>query len=139
MITLSDRIAPADLGRLPERVHAFSWLPQLTVLRHADVVVTHGGINTVDECVLQGVPMLVYCGFQTDMAGTTARVVHHGIGIAGDRRKDSTRIMREQIERLLHEPYFRINLARLRRQYQAYAENRVAEAVVESLLRSRDP
>lgn len=134
LISLSDRIAPADLGGLPERVHAFSWVPQLSVLRHADVMVTHGGINTIDECVLNGVPVLVYCGHETDMAGTTARVVHHGIGIAGDRRRDSTPVIREHLDRLLREPSFQDNVWRLRARYSAYAENRVAEGVVESLI-----
>jgi UDP:flavonoid glycosyltransferase YjiC (YdhE family) len=136
VISLSDRIPPADLGRLPERVYAFSWIPQLSVLRVADVVVTHGGISTIDECVVSGVPVLVYCGFETDMGGTTARVVHHGIGIAGDRR-DDTPVIREHIDRLLDEPFFETNLSRLRHRYAAYVENRVAEQVVESLLRSR--
>ena len=134
VISLSDQIPSADLGPLPERVHAFSWVPQMSVLRHADVMVTHGGISTVDECVLSGVPMLVYCGFETDMGGTTARVVHHGIGIAGDRGRDSTAVIRENIDRLLREPGFQTNLRRLRHQYATYAENRVAERVVESLL-----
>lgn len=137
VISLSDRIAPTDLGRLPERVHAFAWVPQMRVLRHADVVVTHGGINTIDECVVSGVPMLVYCGFETDMAGNTARVVHHGIGIAGDRRRDSTQVIRERIDRLLYESRFGNNLGRLRDRYAAYAEHRVAERAVESLLRSK--
>ena len=87
-------VTRADLGRLPEGAHAFPWVPQLDVLRHADGCVTHGGINTLDECVLNLVPMLVYCGFETDMAGNTGRVVHHGIGLAGDRdrRHDLLRV-----------------------------------------------
>ena len=137
VISLSGRVTPGELGPLPDRVHAFAWVPQMDVLRHADGVVTHGGINTVDECVLSGVPMLVYCGLETDMAGTTARVVHHGIGIAGDRRADDPRTIREHLVRLLHEPRFQDNVARLRRQYAAYRENRVAERAVESLLRSK--
>jgi UDP:flavonoid glycosyltransferase YjiC (YdhE family) len=135
VISMSDREVPTDLGRLPDRVHAFAWVPQLRVLRRADVAITHGGINTIDECVLSGVPMLVYCGFETDMAGTTARVVHHGVGIAGDRR-DSTPVIRAHIDRLLHEPRFQENVKSLRTRYLAYAEDRVAERVIERLLRS---
>ena len=137
VISLSERLASADLGPLPDRAHAFAWLPQLTVLRHADAAVTHGGINTVDECVLAGVPMLVYCGFETDMAGTTARVVHHGLGIAGDRR-DGVATMRAHLDRLLDEPRFRHNVRRLRALYAAYAEERDAERAVEELLAAAD-
>jgi len=134
VISLGGRAKPTDLGRLPGNVHAFGWLPQLEVLQHSDVAVTHGGLNTIDECVLSGVPMLIYCGFETDMAGNTSRVVHHGIGLAGDRRRDSQREIREQIDRLLREPDFRNRIQGLRKHYEAYAENRVAERAVDSLL-----
>jgi UDP:flavonoid glycosyltransferase YjiC (YdhE family) len=135
VVSLSDRLQAEKLGRLPERAHAFAWVPQLELLRHADVAVTHGGIGTVDECVLAGVPMLVYCGFETDMAGTTARVVHHGIGIAGE-RSDATADIRRHLDLLLDEPRFAERVDRLRASYLAYARQRVAERAVEQLLGS---
>jgi UDP:flavonoid glycosyltransferase YjiC (YdhE family) len=134
VLSLSDRVSPAAIAPLPERVHAFSWLPQPEVLAHADVAVSHGGIGTIDECVTRGVPSLVYCGFETDMGGTTARVVHHGLGIAGDRRRDGPDAIRAHLRRLLEEPGFAASVDRLRASYAAYAERRVAERAVESLL-----
>ena len=134
IISLSDRFTRSAVGPLPGGVHAFSWAPQLIVLRHADACVTHGGINTIDESVLSAVPLLVYCGFETDMAGNTARVVHHGVGLAGDRDRDSTETIVGHLERLMSEPSFDQNLRRLRRDYTAYVENRVAERVVGGML-----
>ena len=134
VVSLSHRVARSDLGPLPARVHTFPWLPQVQVLQHADVAVTHGGVSTVDECVLSGVPTLVYCGWETDMAGTTARVVHHGIGIAGDRLRDTTTDIRAHVDRLLIEPGFRERVRRLQGLYAAYAETRVAERTVDALL-----
>jgi UDP:flavonoid glycosyltransferase YjiC (YdhE family) len=134
VVSLSHRVAPSALGTLPDRVHAFPWVPQVRVLQYADVAVTHGGIGTVDECVVSGVPVLVYCGWETDMAGTTARVVHHGIGIAGDRRRDTTADIRAHVDRLLDEPDFRERVRRLQRRYAAYIDTRVAERTVDALL-----
>jgi UDP:flavonoid glycosyltransferase YjiC (YdhE family) len=114
-------------------VHVFPWVPQPEVLAVADAAITHGGINTVDECVTAGVPMLIYCGGETDMAGTTSRVVHHGIGIQGHRR-DSAVTIRAHLDRLLGDPGFRERVGRLQRRYAAYAEDRVAERTVEALL-----
>jgi zeaxanthin glucosyltransferase len=134
VVTLSHKVPPSALGPLPARVHTFPWVPQVHVLRHADVAVTHGGISTIDECVLSGVPMLLYCGWETDMAGNTARVVHHGIGIAGDRRRDTTTDIRAHVDRLLREPAFRERVRRLQACYAAYAEHRIAERTVDALL-----
>jgi zeaxanthin glucosyltransferase len=138
VLSVSRRLKPAALGELPHAVHAFDWVPQLRVLAHADVMVTHGGINSIDECVLNGVPALAYCGFETDMGGTTARLVHHGLGLAGDAR-DSTAAIRARIDRLLEESAFRANVQRFGEAYRAYRDRQVAERVVEQLLASVPP
>lgn len=129
---------PSPFGDLPSNVQVFRWVPQLRVLEHADVAVTHGGINTIDECVLHGVPMLVYCGFETDMAGNTARVVHHGLGLAGD-PSDGAPEIRGHVERLLSEPGFRGTIEQFRQHYQAYERDRVAEQAVAELLAEKVP
>ena len=138
VLSLSRRLDPSSLGPLPDRVHAFDWLPQLEVLQEADVAITHGGCNTINECVLAEVPMLVYCGYETGMAGDTARVVHHGLGIAG-RRRDDTPAIRRRLDRLLGEAAFHDNLRRLRARFLSYAEDRVAERAVEELLAAGSP
>ncbi len=134
VVSLSGQLPPEALGPVPDRVHLFPWLPQLDVLAHADIAITHGGINSVDECVVHGVPVLVYCGGETDMAGTTSRVVHHGIGIAGDRRRDDAATIRGYLDRLAGEPRFREAVRRLQRSYAAYVDARVAERTVDALL-----
>lgn len=119
---------------LPQNVAAFPWVPQLEVLRAADVMIGHGGINSVDECVLAGVPMLVYPGPETDMAGTAARVAYHGIGIVGDADGDGPDDIEARVAGLLREKRFAENVARLRSAYVAYRVDRVAERAVAALL-----
>ena len=68
------------------------------------------------------------------MGGVTARVVHHGLGIAGDRDRDPPQTIRAHLDRLLNEPGFLDNVERMRSSYLAYRENRVAERIIESLL-----
>jgi UDP:flavonoid glycosyltransferase YjiC (YdhE family) len=78
--------------------------------------------------------MLVYCGFETDMGGSTSRVVYHQLGIAGDRERDSPETIREHLDRLLREPVYAEAVGRMRSAYVARVENRVAERIIESLL-----
>jgi UDP:flavonoid glycosyltransferase YjiC (YdhE family) len=134
VLSLGGRLDAAALGPLPPGAHAFSWVPQVDVLRHADAAVHHGGINTVDECVVHGVPMLVYCGFETDMPGTTARVVHHRLGIAGDRARDTASRIAERLDRLLADAAISDAVSRFRASYARYVSERVAERAVASLL-----
>jgi len=133
-LVLAAGSAGAALDRPDAGVHALAWAPQLELLAEADVAIAHGGINTLDECVLCGVPMLVYSGHQTDMAGNTVRVVHHGLGLAGDAERDDPDTIAARLDRLLDEPTFAEAVAGMRRSYRAYAEERVLERVVEDLL-----
>jgi UDP:flavonoid glycosyltransferase YjiC (YdhE family) len=134
IITLSHRLARARLEPLPQRVHGSDWVPQAELLQYADAAVTHGGISTIAECVMRAVPVLVYWGREPDMGGTTARAVHHGIGIGCDAHRDGPAEIRGHIDRLLHEQTFRQNVQRLQRIYATYVDDRVAERTVDTLL-----
>ncbi|MGZ3461362.1 MAG: glycosyltransferase, partial [Archangium sp.] len=68
--------------RIPPNATVVQFAPQLSVLRRASVMLTHGGLGSVKECICLGVPMLVFpTGF--DQPGNAARVVHHGLGLMG--------------------------------------------------------
>lgn len=47
------------LGDLPSNVRVFAKVPQLTLLSRAALFVTHGGMNSVNEALYYGVPMIV--------------------------------------------------------------------------------
>ena len=50
---------PETLGEVPPNIRAYSFVPQLEVLQHADLFITHAGMNSVNEAMYHGVPMLV--------------------------------------------------------------------------------
>lgn len=124
----------AELGDLPNNVHTFPWLPQVSVLEQSDLVVSHGGINTIDESILAGLPLLIYCGRETDMAGNAARVQHHGLGLVGSRSRDTSQSIAANLETLLSESRFRESVQRMRACYLAYTEQQIVEKVVDSLI-----
>src|SRR5262249_727370 len=60
------------------------YLPQLELLKRSALVITHGGLGTIKECIEAAVPIIVFPqGW--DQTGNMARVAYHGIGIAGVR------------------------------------------------------
>jgi UDP:flavonoid glycosyltransferase YjiC (YdhE family) len=50
---------PALLGDLPDRVRVAAFVPQGKVLKHADLVVHHGGTGTVHGALAAGLPQLI--------------------------------------------------------------------------------
>ncbi|SIN70964.1 UDP:flavonoid glycosyltransferase YjiC, YdhE family [Singulisphaera sp. GP187] len=73
-------------------------LPQLQMLNHAKLMITHCGLHSLMECAARGVPMIAFpLGF--DQFGNAARVVYHGLGLRGDFRRATA----ESIGRLIDE------------------------------------
>ena len=52
-------IDPAKLGKVPENIVVQQIVPQLEILQHADVFVSHGGMKSVNESLYFDVPLVV--------------------------------------------------------------------------------
>lgn len=70
-----------ELGKIPPNFIVRNFVPQLDVLQHVDVFVTHGGMNSVHEGLWYGVPLVVIPQ-QVEQAGNAALVVKQGAGVA---------------------------------------------------------
>ncbi len=79
VILNTGRIKPETLGKIPDNIFAYSFVPQLDVLSHADVFLTHCGMNSVGEAMRHGVPM-VAMPFINDQIANAKRIVELGIG-----------------------------------------------------------
>jgi MGT family glycosyltransferase len=64
----------SDLVRIRRHV------PQVALLKQVDVVITHGGNNTVQECLAAGRPMVVV-PFGGDQWANARRVERLGVGV----------------------------------------------------------
>ena len=56
------------------------WAPQIMFLKNASVAVTHGGLNTIMECVGFEVPMVIVPGLR-DQPGNAARATYRDIAL----------------------------------------------------------
>ncbi len=65
----------------PENLHLFEFIPQLEILKIADLSINHGGIHTINECIHFRVPMIIISGDKHDQNGCAARCFYHGIAM----------------------------------------------------------
>ena len=79
VILNTGKVSPQSLGRIPENIYAYSFVPQLEVLQHASVFLTHCGMNSINEALRFGVPM-VAMPFINDQISNAERVVALGLG-----------------------------------------------------------
>jgi zeaxanthin glucosyltransferase len=68
-----------DLGAIPSNVIVVRKAPQLELLKRAALCITHAGLNTALESLVEGVPM-VAIPIAYDQPGVAARVAYHGVG-----------------------------------------------------------
>ena len=81
VLSVGTRTDPSTLARIPDNFLVRPHVPQLEVLQHTSVFVTHGGMNSVMEAIYYGVPMVVVPQ-QPEQAMTAARVAELGLGVA---------------------------------------------------------
>jgi MGT family glycosyltransferase len=96
---------PDALGLLPGNVFARRFVPQPDVLARASLFVTHGGMNSVNEALYAGVPMLVIPQ-GADQPFVARRVVQLGAGLSIPAREATAGRVYALARRLLHEPRF---------------------------------
>lgn len=104
-----------DPGAVPYNVHVFETVPQVKILGWCRMMITHGGMNSIKECIMSAVPMMIYPGnTEIDQPGNAARAVFHGLGILGNMRRDSVGRIRRHIESMLTTDRFSAATARMR-------------------------
>ena len=81
ILSVGEQVSPADLGALPKCGRRI-WVQvdQIAVLQVADVFLTHCGMNSVNEALYFGVPLVMFP--QTpEQGGVCTRVLQLGAGV----------------------------------------------------------
>jgi MGT family glycosyltransferase len=100
-------VAPEALvGPLPDNFIRRDYVPQVALLEHVDVVVSHGGHNTVCESIAHGVPLVV-TPIKHDQPVIARQVVTAGVGLRLRFGRIRGADLRQAVHQLLHEPAFR--------------------------------
>jgi MGT family glycosyltransferase len=123
----------AELELAPNMVGA-EFLPQPAVLPHADLVVTHGGNNTVTESLHFGKPMVVLPLFW-DQYDNAQRMDELGLGIRLAPYEVERDQLRGAIDRLLGDEALARRLAGISARLQAQPGTAVAADAIDALAR----
>jgi len=119
----------ADLGPAPPNFIAQAHVPQIEVLRRATAFVSHGGMNSVNESLSHGVPMLVIPQMGEQMI-IGRRVEELGAGLYIEKPEVTAEKLREGVRRLLADQRFREQAVRVRQSFQtAGGVARAADAI----------
>lgn len=124
--------------RLTGNMVGAEFLPQTSVLPLVDLVITHGGNNTVTESIHFGKPMIVLPLFW-DQPDNAQRVQETGFGVRLDPYRFRDHELLDWIDRLVGDQRLAGRLATISRRLQTAPGTVRAAELIEALARSRQP
>jgi MGT family glycosyltransferase len=86
-----------SIGVVPKNFVVRNYVPQLEILKRADVFVTHGGMNSVSEGLWYGVPLVVIPQ-GSDQYLVASRVETLKAGVALDKRRITPEALRQAVD-----------------------------------------
>jgi len=136
-VVLATGPQPEGALQPPANFLARSWVPQLELLRRADVFVTHGGMNSANEGLYFGVP-LVAVPQRGDQFLVGARVAELGAGVMLTPPEVHAEGVRAAVTRVLGQPEYRVRARALSEGLRAAGgAARAAELILDRLAAPR--
>jgi UDP:flavonoid glycosyltransferase YjiC (YdhE family) len=118
VLTVGRKRDPLELGPHPANVHLERYIPQSLLLPHCDVVVTHGGHNTILAALNLGLP-LVFTPFFADQFPNARRCVELGVGQMLTKDELTPENVQRAVREVLRDKRYRENAQRIQAEIQA--------------------
>lgn len=118
---------------LPENCWGAAHLPQTAILPLVDLVITHGGHNTVSEAMSNGVPMIVLPLFG-DQPDNAQRVSEKGFGIRLETRHFTDDELVKAIDQLLNDANLKAKMQAVKKRIELANSKEIAVLKIEQLV-----
>lgn len=105
------------LDTWPENFQVQRQVPQLELLPYLDMVVSHGGHNTVSETLTNGLPLVVI-PIAYDQSHVAGRVVRVGAGVRLNYNRFKARHLREAVDEVLRHEHYREAAVRMQESFR---------------------
>lgn len=122
-----------EYTEIPDNVHVASWYKQIALIPHCDIVIQHGGNNTLNETLYHGKrPILMaYCWDGHDNA-TRIEDTEHGVKLL--RYEWTEQQLASALDKVMTDETINENLARTSQLMQANDGRQKAAALIDKLL-----
>lgn len=131
IISVGKKFDIRKLKNIPSNIHIYNSVPQLEVLKMADVFVTHGGMNSVSEAFVYGVPMIVI-PFMSDQPVNARCIEKLGVGKTLEYSNTSKNTISEVVQSIISDASIKENIMKVQELIkQAPGNQGAAKMIVE--------
>jgi MGT family glycosyltransferase len=138
VISLGGGGTPQEIPPLPGDPMVVAFAPQLEILRRAQLMITHAGLNSTLECLAAGVPM-VAIPITNDEPAVAARIAWTGAGLVVPMSDCGDGRVQRAIGEVLRNPSYRGSARRMQQEIAEVNGLERAADIVEEALRTRRP
>ena len=85
-----------QFGDVPKNISIYNYVPQVQLLADVDIFITHGGLNSTQEGLLAGIPLIVIPQ-NYDQFDNAKRVVQLEAGISLDKNKIEVDVLKKAV------------------------------------------
>lgn len=129
IISVGKKFDVKKLKNISSNIHIYPSVPQLQVLQMADVFVTHGGMNSVSESIVYGVPMVVI-PFVSDQPVNARCIEKLGAGKKMDYAQVNSTSIKEKVLSVMNDNYIKGNLEKVKQLIENAPGNKGAAEMI---------
>ncbi|MCU6798150.1 glycosyl transferase family 1 [Paenibacillus sp. WQ 127069] len=117
VMSIGNKAQISDLGEIPKNFIVKNYVPQTDVLKYTKLFITHGGMNSTNEGLYYGVPLIVIPQ-SADQPIIAGQVVNIGAGIKLQMQSLTANQLREAVDHVLNLSSFNKASAQIRESFQ---------------------
>ncbi len=136
VLQIGRRVDPAELGDVPANIEVAPWVPQLAVLKKADLFVTHAGAGGSQEGLATATPMIAVPQ-AVDQFGNADMLQALGVARRLDTEEATAEALRETALALIDDPEVARRLKEIQAEMAEEGGTRRAADLIEAALPAR--
>lgn len=112
VLSIGDTNNIENLKNIPDNFIVRNYVPQIEILKHTDVFISHGGMNSTSEAIFSNVP-LVLVPMAADQFLVAKRVEELKLGICLNKDKITSELLKKTVSKVLSNMEFVVRTKRI--------------------------
>ncbi|MBY0121536.1 macrolide family glycosyltransferase [Bacillus sp. S/N-304-OC-R1] len=117
VMSIGEKTQISELGEIPKNFIVKNYVPQTELLKHTKLFITHGGMNSANEGIYYGVPMIVI-PLSADQPIIAEQIVSIGAGIKLNMQSLTEDHLREAVDLVISQQSFQKAAAKISESFQ---------------------
>lgn len=112
IMSIGKQINMKDLGIIPDNFYVYTFVPQVVVLEHTDLFITHCGMNSANEAMYYGIPV-IGIPQRGDQPIVANRMKELGLGEVINKKHVTTANLSETSSKIFNDSSYKENMAKM--------------------------